>query len=497
MDAFNSSVKEGSSQIDDLANKYEKLSEGVDSSGNNVSLTAEQYNEYKDTVSKLSDIMPDHISLLNTQGEKIGFVGGKLKDVNKEYREYLKNQATSLLNDEDENGNSYKDTLDDYDIQSATASSGRQGAGYSFKQGFTSAWSDFLPESTRKTFLNGWFNQDSFLNEIFGTEDTYTTQEKIDVLNKLKGKQKKEWRTILGDTDYGDSKKANIVEDALDIDVDKLDEYTDDQLYQLLKTKIDSFQNQLDTKANNIAKGVSAMLVSDDDFDGLDESLQNNISTLVGSMNSDVLNGLRDNGVDVNDQLKLNTWINTFVDTIKSNKDGVQDALSSLFEIDTDTLNPIDAQKKIKEYLKIIAKAFWAKNFTQDNVNSLENILFPDAKESEKNYKASLKAFNSKVDKGNKKKVFEDLVSEYIDTNATIKGVTNETKDYVINALNETENITAEAVTRHTPKKLAAEVGSFQGGRLLHRKKACSEWVQTRKCQTLRLLQVDTAARLS
>lgn len=380
MDAFNSSVKEGSSQIDDLANKYEKLSEGVDNSGNNVSLTAEQYSEYKDTVSKLSDIMPDHISLLNAQGEKIGFVGGKLKDVNKEYREYLKNQATSLLNDEDENGNSYKDTLDDYDIQSATASSGRQGIGYGVRQGLASAGRiEFLPKSFRDKYLSAT-NAD-IVNDIFGTEDAYTTQQKIDVLNKLKGKQKKDWQTILNDSDDWDSKEANIVEDALDIDVDKLDEYTDDQLSQLLKTKIDNFQSQLDTKANNIAKGVSTMLVSDDDFDGLDESLQNNISTLVGSMNSDVLNGLRDNGVDVDDQLKLNTWINTFVDTIKSNKDGVQDALSSLFEIDTDTLNPIDAQKKIKEYLKIIAKAFWGKNFTQDNVNSLENILFPDAKE--------------------------------------------------------------------------------------------------------------------
>lgn len=85
------------------------------------------------------------------------------------------------------------------------------------------------------------------------------------------------WQTILGDIDYWDSKEANIVEDALDIDVDKLDEYTDDQLSQLLKTKINNFQSQLDTKANNIAKGVSAMLVSDDDFDGLNESLQNNI----------------------------------------------------------------------------------------------------------------------------------------------------------------------------------------------------------------------------
>lgn len=85
------------------------------------------------------------------------------------------------------------------------------------------------------------------------------------------------WRTILNDSDDWDSKEANIVEDALDIDVDKLDKYTDDQLSQLLKTKIDNFQSQQDTKANNIAKGVSAMLVSDDDFDGLDESLQNNI----------------------------------------------------------------------------------------------------------------------------------------------------------------------------------------------------------------------------
>lgn len=276
MDAFNSSVKEGSSQIDDLANKYEKLSEGVDNSGNNVSLTAEQYSEYKDTVSKLSDIMPDHISLLNAQGEKIGFVGGKLKDVNKEYREYLKNQATSLLNDEDENGNSYKDALDDYDIQSANASSGRQGTGYSFRQGLASAgWIEFLPKSFRDKYLSAT-NAD-IVNDIFGTEDAYTTQQKIDVLNKLKGKQKKDWQTILNDSDDWDSKEANIVEDALDIDVDKLDEYTDDQLSQLLKTKNDNFQSQLDTKANNIAKGVSAMLVSDDDFDGLDESLQNNI----------------------------------------------------------------------------------------------------------------------------------------------------------------------------------------------------------------------------
>lgn len=276
MDAFNSSVKEGSSQIDDLANKYEKLSEGVDSSGNNVSLTAEQYSEYKDTVSKLSDIMPDHISLLNAQGEKIGFVGGKLKDVNKEYREYLKNQTTSLLNDEDENGNSYKDTLDDYDIQSANASSGRQGTGYSFRQGLASAgWIEFLPKSFRDKYLSAT-NAD-IGNDIFGTEDVYTTQQKIDALNKLKGKQKKDWRTILNDSDYWNPKEANIVEDALDIDVDKLDEYTDDQLSQLLKTKINNFQSQLDTKANNIAKGVSAMLVSDDDFDGLNESLQNNI----------------------------------------------------------------------------------------------------------------------------------------------------------------------------------------------------------------------------
>ena len=64
-------------------------------------------------------------------------------------------------------------------------------------------------------------------------------------------------------------------------------------------------------------------------------------------------------------------------------------------------------------------------------------------------------------------------------------------------ALGEIENITTEAVTCHAPKKLATGVGIFRGDRLLHRKKACSEWVQTRKCQTLRLLQVDTSARLS
>ena len=63
-----------------MNSKYNELADGVDNAGHNMSLTSEQYSEYKDVVSQLSDLMPTLNTTFNEQGEKIGFVDGKLKN---------------------------------------------------------------------------------------------------------------------------------------------------------------------------------------------------------------------------------------------------------------------------------------------------------------------------------------------------------------------------------------------------------------------------------
>ena len=112
-------ISDNSSKISELNAKYQELSEGVNNLGENVSLTKDEYKEYKDVVSQISDIMPDLNTRFNDQGEKIGFVQGKLKDLNSEYDKYQQAQAKKLINDGDDDGNNVSDAFDDYRQQGA------------------------------------------------------------------------------------------------------------------------------------------------------------------------------------------------------------------------------------------------------------------------------------------------------------------------------------------------------------------------------------------
>ena len=52
------SVNENLNALDDLSSRFEKLSSGVDDRGHNISLSAEEYDEYRTIVAKLIDISP-------------------------------------------------------------------------------------------------------------------------------------------------------------------------------------------------------------------------------------------------------------------------------------------------------------------------------------------------------------------------------------------------------------------------------------------------------
>lgn len=51
-------IEENISTVEGLRDKFEELSKGVSSSGENISLTAEQFQEYNDIVSQLVAINP-------------------------------------------------------------------------------------------------------------------------------------------------------------------------------------------------------------------------------------------------------------------------------------------------------------------------------------------------------------------------------------------------------------------------------------------------------
>lgn len=117
--SMNDEFSSNDDKLSDLQKKYDELSKGVNSLGENVSLTTDQYDEYKQVVSEISDMMPNFLARYDDEGKKIGFVQGKLSNLNAEYDKYKKNKAMALVNGENDNGDSINDVFKNYQYQTA------------------------------------------------------------------------------------------------------------------------------------------------------------------------------------------------------------------------------------------------------------------------------------------------------------------------------------------------------------------------------------------
>ncbi len=121
MKDFDSKVCENAKTLKELNPQYQKLSKGVNELGENINDSTEEYEEYKDIVQQVSDIMPGLSVRFNSQGEAIAFTDGKLKDLTKTYEEYRKKAAEKFLSEGDGEGHTVKDIVDNYQNQTDRA----------------------------------------------------------------------------------------------------------------------------------------------------------------------------------------------------------------------------------------------------------------------------------------------------------------------------------------------------------------------------------------
>lgn len=74
LEDFNSTqsgITNNISKINELKSRYEELAKGVDENGKNVSLTKEEYDEFKSIVDKIIEISPNVVKAYNAQGEAL------------------------------------------------------------------------------------------------------------------------------------------------------------------------------------------------------------------------------------------------------------------------------------------------------------------------------------------------------------------------------------------------------------------------------------------
>lgn len=227
--SFSESTASDTTTLSSLNKEYTELSKGINSLGQNVHLSTEEYDRYKEIISQVSAVMPELGVRYNEQGEKIGFVKGQLSDLNEEYTKYQKNQAKKLLTQGDENGNTLQDVIDNYNNQATNRESIK-----------------ILKEAVK-------MSKEELLNSNLLTYQS----------------------DILGKRDY---------------DIKKMSDSEYNSFIEGLVSKLETKQAEIDVAVNAYQNSMRTLLVSNDDFYKLAPDHQSALTSMFSSIPENIIN---------------------------------------------------------------------------------------------------------------------------------------------------------------------------------------------------------------
>ena len=91
-------LRETKATVDDVSDSYAKLSKGVDTSTNqNLSLNADEYQEYLDIVNKIGDAIPELVNGYDDQGNAILSCAGNVDKLTEAYNNMAKAANNDVL----------------------------------------------------------------------------------------------------------------------------------------------------------------------------------------------------------------------------------------------------------------------------------------------------------------------------------------------------------------------------------------------------------------
>lgn len=322
--SMNEEFTSNDSKLSDLQKQYDKLSKGVNSLGENISLTTDEYDTYKKVISEISSMMPNLLARYDDEGNKIGFVQGKLKDLSAEYDNYKRKKAMDLVNGENDNGDSIKDVFKNYGYQIYHSNPDNQ-----YGDGTTVG----IPKA-------------------FGSSN----YEKIE---QLKAQIK-----------YGDGNTSGF------------NKLTNEEIEE--KTAlIQKYQSEIDASVSSIQDAMIAIGQSGNEYYKLSDKQQQFFDTYIGSLSQDAIdkNGLYN-------ETAARTFVNNFIKDIKADKNKVLEAYNDLlsFDVNDSSLNPEQIKEQVDKLLQALAKALGDEDwqdlkirlgfeFVDDNASDYEKFV--------------------------------------------------------------------------------------------------------------------------
>ena len=252
------------SKEDSLISKYGELSKGVNSLGENISLTSDEYAEYQSIVDTIANQFPSLVTGYNSQGDAILSCAGSVDKLAESYRSLIKEQNSDVL----KNG---KDIFKDFDNDIRST----------------------LPTSLRHADING-IGHFGKLNKLLGLNGEDLSSYVENNLNTLDARLISEMLdkngikrdVMFGDglTDTSYESYAQHVERAIKEDVNKVKSILDEA-----SIDINAYAEDLGTVTE--AYFSTAFLGGDGadigDFSHMSERMQNVINQITSGFNSE------------------------------------------------------------------------------------------------------------------------------------------------------------------------------------------------------------------
>lgn len=153
----------------ELSTKFRRLSKGVSENGYRVSLTREQYEEYKEVVSQIAELMPELVDGYNSEGIALINLGETIDDTKKKYIELAKEKAKAFV---DENrDNILAANRDQYDDDKMSTSGEDRTQQIDYVDSFLDAYRLYKSNGNNMSYIDDWRKDhpDSFItNAAFG-----------------------------------------------------------------------------------------------------------------------------------------------------------------------------------------------------------------------------------------------------------------------------------------------------------------------------------------
>lgn len=340
-----STANSNASRVETLAEKYKKLSAGVNDLGQNVSLTSDEYKEYKEyneIVNEIADMFPRLIKGYTDEGNAILTLKGDVEGLRDAYKEAQKEAYNLLIV-------SGKDT-DGNDI--------------------ITNWNNTLHEDKGKgtNITKAIKELEAFITSDLNAE-TYTTLGESAQAEFYDGMTDAE-KLIAGSEFLPYKIKFDLDEDGtlMDEEMGKAKAYA--------RALLQTYNAEIESNFKNIKTLANAYLMTNEDYEQLSEQSKTIASILVN--NIPATSGTATVLMSQYSKEQIGEYVDYLVQALSADNPEVQKALISSFTIDFDTLSYSDAKTAIDKYVDVIAKYLY-----QDPVEVKARLGFSEYDDSE------------------------------------------------------------------------------------------------------------------